>query len=157
EDVLVAAIQDGLQCLTWQTETFAYAEGFDEGRKRYKGLRAGEAGRVLLDGQSVLVKSEAATAQKQADATAQKQPNAKTTVEATTEPVIPPPPPQLRRFHASVRLDPLRLGRDASAIAEEVVQHLTRIVGSEVEITLEIRAELPEQASEKLVRDVTEN
>src|SRR5262249_43969979 len=153
------------------TETFAYAEGFDEGRKRYKGLRAGEAVRVLLDGQSVLVKPEAATAQKQADA--------KTTVEATNpsgeatgkggavvtpplpggtgEKSVEPPIPQLRRFHASVRLDPLRLGRDASQIAEEVVQHLTRIVGSEVEITLEIRAELPEQASEKLVRDVTEN
>jgi hypothetical protein len=31
------------------------------------------------------------------------------------------------------------------------------IVGVQVEITLEIRAELPEGASEKLVRDVTEN
>jgi hypothetical protein len=56
-----------------------------------------------------------------------------------------------------VTIDPLRLGRDASQIAEEVVQHLTRIVGAEVGITLEIQADLPEGASEKLVRDVTEN
>ena len=66
-------------------------------------------------------------------------------------------PPQLRRFHASVTIDPLRLGRDASKIAEEVIQHLTRIVGARVEITLEIAADLPDAASDKLVRDVTKN
>jgi len=70
---------------------------------------------------------------------------------------VTPPVPQLRRFHASVTIDPLRLGRDASQIAEEVVQHLTRLVGARVEITLEIQAELPDAASEKLLRDVTEN
>ena len=63
----------------------------------------------------------------------------------------------MRRFHASVTIDPVRLGRDASQIAEEVIQHLTRIVGARVEITLEIAAELPDAATEKLVRDVTEN
>jgi hypothetical protein len=49
------------------------------------------------------------------------------------------------------------LGRDASRIAEEVVQHLSGIVGANVEVTLEIHAELPEGANDKLVRDVTEN
>ncbi|MCG3139111.1 MAG: hypothetical protein HJJLKODD_02989 [Phycisphaerae bacterium] len=65
--------------------------------------------------------------------------------------------PVLRRFHGSVHLDPVRLGRDASRIAEEVVQHLAGIVGAEVEVTLEIKAELQDDAPEKLVRDVTEN
>ena len=37
------------------------------------------------------------------------------------------------------------------------MQHLQGIVGANVEITLEIQADLPEGASEKLVRDVTEN
>jgi hypothetical protein len=69
----------------------------------------------------------------------------------------PPAPPELLRFHGSVTVDPVRLGRDAGRIAEEVVQHLSTIVGANVEITLEIRADLPEGASEKLVRDVTEN
>jgi hypothetical protein len=64
---------------------------------------------------------------------------------------------QLRRFHGSVSVDPLRLGRDAGRIAEEVVQHLTGLVGSNVEITIEIRAELADGAGDKLVRDVTEN
>jgi hypothetical protein len=42
-------------------------------------------------------------------------------------------------------------------IAQEVVQHLTGLVGSEVEITIEIQANLPDGASDKLVRDVAEN
>ena len=37
------------------------------------------------------------------------------------------------------------------------MQHLTRTVGARVEVALEIHAELPEGASDKLVRDVTEN
>jgi len=49
------------------------------------------------------------------------------------------------------------LGRDASRIAEEVVQHLSSIVGADVHVTLDIQVELPENASDKLVRDVTEN
>ncbi len=56
-----------------------------------------------------------------------------------------------------MKLDPIRLGRDAAKIAEEVVQHLSGLVGAEVKITLEIQAQLPDGASEKLVRDVTEN
>jgi hypothetical protein len=56
-----------------------------------------------------------------------------------------------------VSVDPLRLGRDAGRIAEADVQHLTGLVGSNVEITIEIRAELADGAGDKLVRDVTEN
>jgi hypothetical protein len=67
------------------------------------------------------------------------------------------PPAKLGRFHGSVPVDPLRLGRDAARIAEEVVQHLTGLVGAKVEITLEIQAEIPNGATDKLVRDVTEN
>ncbi len=66
-------------------------------------------------------------------------------------------PPKLGRFHGAVRIDPLRLGRDAARIAEEVVQHLSGLVGAKVEVTLEIQANLPDGASEKTVRDVTEN
>ncbi len=49
------------------------------------------------------------------------------------------------------------LGRDAARIAEEIVQHLTGLVGSNVEITIEIQADLAAGAGDKLVRDVTEN
>ena len=45
-----------------------------------------------------------------------------------------------------MQVDPLRLGRDAARIAEEIVQHLTGLVGSKVEITIEIQADLAEGA-----------
>ncbi len=61
------------------------------------------------------------------------------------------------RFHGSIQVDPLRLGRDAAQIAEEIVKHLSRVVGSNVEITIEIKADLAEGANDKLVHDVTEN
>ena len=58
---------------------------------------------------------------------------------------------------ATVQLDATRLARDAGTVAEEVVQHLSGIVGSKVSITVEIEAEIPEGASDQMVRTVTEN
>jgi hypothetical protein len=65
--------------------------------------------------------------------------------------------PRLRRFHGTVRLDPARVGRDASRIADEVIAHLAGQVGAEVTVTLEIEASLPDGASDQIVRTVTEN
>jgi hypothetical protein len=41
-EVLVNAIRDGVALLTWQADTFAYAESYDEGTRRYRGLRGGQ-------------------------------------------------------------------------------------------------------------------
>ncbi len=57
----------------------------------------------------------------------------------------------------AVKLDPIRIGRDAARIGEEVVQHLSGLVGANVEVTLEIHADIPDGTPEKTVRDVTEN
>ena len=54
-------------------------------------------------------------------------------------------------------LDTTRVGRDASRIAEEVVAHLSGLVGAEVTVTLEIEAEIPGGAPDNVVRTVTEN
>jgi phosphoribosylpyrophosphate synthetase len=56
-----------------------------------------------------------------------------------------------------VDLDPTRVGRDASRIADEVVAHLVGQVGAEVTVTLDIHASLPDGASDHTVRTVTEN
>jgi hypothetical protein len=56
-----------------------------------------------------------------------------------------------------VTLDPTRVGRDAGRIADEVIAHLSGIVGAEVTVTLEIEARIPSGASEQVVRTVTEN
>lgn len=174
DDVLLAAVRDGVERLTWASETFAYAERFDEATGRYVGLKAGHPVRLVVDGDSVLVKPDVAEKQRQEDAAKAAETSAKATPpgepvtpgeignrpDSTGPGVVVPSTPRekvLNRFHGSVPLDPIRLGRDASRIAEEVVQHLSGIVGSDVKVTLEIQAELPEGANEKLVRDVTEN
>jgi hypothetical protein len=61
------------------------------------------------------------------------------------------------RFHGSVRVDATRVGRDAGRIADEVISHLTALVGSEVKVTLEIEAQVPNGVPEHTVRTVTEN
>jgi hypothetical protein len=56
-----------------------------------------------------------------------------------------------------VTLDTARVGRDAGRIAEEVVAHLSGLVGAKVTVTLELQAEIPAGAPENVVRTVTEN
>ncbi|MBI1213755.1 MAG: DUF499 domain-containing protein [Alphaproteobacteria bacterium] len=183
EQILLAAIQEGVSSLIW-AETFAYAEGYDEQRKRYQGLRVGQASRIVVDDRTLLVHPDAARTQLEADrlaaealastamplsdsgttylgspSTGSVAPSGKaiTSVNLSVQAVAAQPQPRLTRFHGSVPIDSQRLGRDASRIAEEVVQHLTALVGADVEITLEIQARLPDGAEDKLVRDVTEN
>jgi hypothetical protein len=62
-----------------------------------------------------------------------------------------------RRFYGTVQLDPARVGRDASRVADEVIAHLAGQIGAEVTVTLEIEARLPGGASDQTVRTVTEN
>ncbi|MFO0906457.1 MAG: Swt1 family HEPN domain-containing protein [Pirellulales bacterium] len=171
EQVLVAAIHEGVAHLVWRDETFCYAERWDQSRQRYQGLKCGAHIRVIIDDGSVLVRPEAAQAQLDADhrpahtgsgeTIVPDQPKTGPVVGPSTPvaPITPPAPatPTPARFHGSVQVDPLRLGRDASRIAEEVVQHLTAIVGATVVVTIEIQSNLPEGASEKLVRDLSEN
>jgi len=173
-NVLVAAISNGLSLLTWEQETFAYAEGWDEKKELYRGLRAGSTGAVTLDNSSLVVRPEAAIRQQRAQQeTVQPATPPSTGTEAasgvgsgaghtgpttgTTQPVSPAAAAKARRFHGVVQLDATRLGRDAGSIAEAVVQQLSGLMDADVEITLEIHAEIPEGAPDNVVRTVTEN
>lgn len=69
----------------------------------------------------------------------------------------PAAPPQLRRYHGTVKVSAERVGRDAGRIADEVIAHLAGQMGAEVTVTIEIEARLPNGASDQLVRTVTEN
>lgn len=162
-EVLVAAMRDGLARLTWASETYAYADAWDERKEAYVGLRGGEATRVTVDSTGVLVKPAAAA--RQLDA--QREPDRPPMEPGEHDPsrrgephvAIPPESPRvvMRRFHGSVSLDPERLGRDAGRIAEEIVQHLSTLKNARVELTLEIEADLPDGAPDNVVRTVTEN
>lgn len=170
-EVLVQAIRDGVALLTWQSDTFAYAESHDEGAGRYPGLRGGQVVSLSADGTGVLVKPDVARRQLEAEAAAATASHPAADVgtaapgaggaaagpagAAADGPAAAKPRP--RRFHGTVRLDPARVGRDASRIADEVIAHLAGQVGAEVTVTLEVEAKLPDGASDQIVRTVTEN
>ena len=162
--VLTGAAETGLASLTWETDGFALAEGYDEAAKRYLGLQQGGRTVPLLpESAALLVKPEVARAQLDAEAPAPPQPVAKPDAPGAADPSSPTPAPpleeerKLRRFHGTVNLNPTRVGRDASVIAEEVIAHLAGLVGAEVTVTLDIAAKLPDGAPEHTVRTVSEN
>jgi hypothetical protein len=51
----------------------------------------------------------------------------------------------------------LRVGRDIDKITQEVLQHLSGLVGAEVDITLKVHAKFADGVPEHIVRTVTEN
>jgi hypothetical protein len=82
-----------------------------------------------------------------------------TTATPTPGPTGAPTPvaTQPKRFHGTVTLDSTRVGRDASRVADEVIAHLSGLVGAKVRVTLEVEAEIPSGAPNHVVRTVTEN
>ena len=161
--VLVKAICDGFALLTWETESFAYAESHDAEANRYRGLRCGDMKTVTVDDKGLLVKGGIARQQGDAEALRTTGGNGNDQLGPTPPthppktPAAPPSRRSLHRFHGTVRLDPTRVGRDAGRIAEEVVSHLVGLHGAEVTVTLEIDASLPRGADDGTVRTVTEN
>jgi predicted AAA+ superfamily ATPase len=172
--VLLQAIGDGLALLTWEKDSFAFAESFDESSGRYRGLRCGQMVAVSSDNLTgVLVKPD--IARKQFDAEMATVPASSATIDDTAGATIsgqtsetngsapgapkgsPSTPSRPKRFYGTVTLDATRVGRDAGRIADEVIAHLSGLVGSSVKVTLEIEADVPSGVPENLVRTVTEN
>ncbi len=172
-EVLIQTIRDGLELLTWQSETFAHAEGYDEVAGRYRGLRGGQAVSISSEGAGLLVKpelarrqmAEVAAAEREAAGVSSGDPSSASGPDGDLPGGVPAPggegqqrgSPRPRRFHGSVELDPARVGRDAGRIADEVIAHLVGLLGAEVEVTLEISAQVPEGVPEQVVRTVGEN
>lgn len=173
--VLVRAVEEGVALLSWQQDSFALADSFDEKEKRYRGLVAGRT--VSIDGPEstrLLVKSEVAAQQMKTDAEAAAAAvthKATSDAVATGETELPDSlsqgvevtrpessaPQRPKRFYAIKMLDPARVMRDAGTISEEIIVHLHAIVDSSVTVKIEIIAETPDGFSETVVRTVTEN
>ncbi len=177
QDVLLQAIREGISTIA-SSDLFAYAGGYDEESGRYLGLRTGGGGSVVLDSSSLIVKPEAARAQVELEEQESRQrerereeqrigqngegqpysgisytPGGHGDSRAASPlgPVLP------RRFHASITLNPDRVGRDAGKIADEVLSHLSTLPGARVRVSVEIEAEIPEGAPEHVQRTVSEN
>jgi muconolactone delta-isomerase len=159
--VLINAVRDGLTLLTWTEDSFAYAESFDETAGRYRGLRGGQNVSISENDTGLLVKPEVAKRRIEEETRARGDLAASSTEQTEEQQKEGPEAEKIaaapRRFHGTVELDPERVGRDASQIADEVISHLSSLVGAEVRVTLDIDAKIPSGASEQVVRTVTEN
>jgi len=166
--VLLHAISDGVSWLTWSQDGFGFADAFDESAGRYQGLRGGVVVNLSDPHSScLLVKPE--VADRQIDAVRmpaaegrpgqseeesdrpQPQPG------GTPQPQAQPATTKPKRFHGTVVIDTTRAGRDVGKIAEELISHLSGLVGASVTVTLEIQAQIPDGAPDNVVRIVTEN
>ena len=145
--VLAAAISGGVGRTSWQLETFAYAESYDEESARYLGMQTGEHVEVTRSLEAVLVHPDRAWAQIEADAKKEEEdPDPLDGVcgngneEKGTVVDRDPDEKPLTRFYGRVELDSVRAIRDLESILKEVVSHL-RKVGKEVSISVEVNAE----------------
>jgi len=162
--VLITSIIEGIELLTWQHDSFAYADSYDESGNRYRGLRGGRTVHIdSAQSEALIVKPDVAARQLD-DEKPEPVPQPPTPHPGNVEPtpIAPPVEPEpverkLKRFHGAVNLDATRVGRDAGQIAEEVISHLVGLVGAEVSVTLEIEAKIPGGAPDQVVRIVTEN
>ena len=170
--VLLQSISDGIALLSWENDAFALADDFDAEAKRYRGLRGGTLV-PLPDAETPALLVKPDVARRQLDAEAEGAAPVDTTAAVAigrrersvpgngVPPGVAPPhtptSPRPTRFHGTAPLDATRVGRDASRIADEVVSHLSSLVGAKVVVTLEIAAELPSGAPDHVVRTVTEN
>jgi predicted AAA+ superfamily ATPase len=164
-DTLLNAMMDGVKSIAWETETFAFAEMFDQAKNEYKGVKFGEGIIITSDDSGLIIKSEQAITAREKTSTIPNsvpgpghviQPNP---IGGSTSSSGNAPAPQTlpKRFYGSIELDPLRVNRDAGKIAEEVIAHLNGLIDANVSITLEISAEVPSGVSDQIVRIVSEN
>jgi hypothetical protein len=177
--VFLEAVRQGVNSLSWQAETFAYAQAVDaDGRFLDLTIAGKDTSRIMFNEESVLVRPDAAQRQVDADAAAEREfadrDGAIFTVPGEQPPLggdglggdadagmngatTPPAPKLARRFYGVVELDPTRLNKQVPEVVEHVVEHLTKLTGAEVRVKLEIDAEVADGVPGKTVMDVTEN
>lgn len=158
-EVLLATIKAGVVT----RDFFGYATGVKEVKDsevpEYIGLTFGNVPPgVYYDESSVVVRTEVADQQlrRLGAAVEEKPPTEKAEgigpAETGVAGVAIP-----KRFYGSIRLNPLRLAGDAGTIGQEIVQHLQGLLGADVEITLDIRVDIPDGIPDQVVRIVSEN
>ena len=163
QQVLVDTIRTAISQLV--CDSFAYAGRYDETKQRYEGLRTTGGGAVDIDALSVILKPSVAAGQQATETSGTSlrpagtlPPTAGGTTNSEGAPnSIPTAPARMRRYYATVALDPDRASRDMGKIAEEVLQHLTTLHGGTVTLTVEIAADIPDGIPDETQRIVREN
>jgi hypothetical protein len=155
--VLYEGIMDGLQQTTWVTDTFAFAESFDDNANRYRGLSAGKVTTVSEGSRGLLVKGDVAKAQLDIEV--------ETTIPTsppltTTTPTLTPTSSNKKQptfFHATATMDGHRSLMKIGKIDENVLAYLSSIPGAEVKITYTLEVKVPSGIPDSTLRTVNEN
>jgi hypothetical protein len=164
--VLAKALEAGIK----SGEYFAYADGQDE-TGRYQSLCLGDIGYLHITQDGCLVKLEVAKSQiekENAERTKREESdegNAGDLVgepsgdgQGTGEAASPPRPVKKNtHFYGSVKIDANKLGSTAGTINTEVLQHLNKLTGAQVSITLDIQVSIPEGVPDDVARTIREN
>ena len=154
--VLATAISNGTASLSWETETFAYAEAYDEDAETWRGIvRGAQVENPARSGLVLRPDIVPPLLQPHTPTTPPIPPNGGigtggTTTITPTEPGIETKP---TTFYAVFNLDPVRGIRELSDIMENVSNHLD----GEVTLTLELRAKNPAGFDDRTRRTVEEN
>jgi hypothetical protein len=160
ENVLLDAIRDGV---TRSDPVFGYATMVTQDGS-YKGLAMGQGASIYFDENVVIVHPEIADEHlemlRQAQQIERPMPEARQARvgdDRNTAPHEPPQPRLTTRYHGTVALDPQRVNREMGMIVEEIIQRLTSLTDTDVEITLEISANRPTGFDDSTVRTINEN
>lgn len=156
--------------------TFVLARSYDEAQQRYRGLylregRTAELARKRLslssESSSLLVKPELALAQTGSPSEAPgelSELSGQSSEGLAGQEALGSDPAASRRsslpprlFVAHKKLSTMRMGGEASRVAEEIVRHLEDLAGSELEVTLEVRARVPQGLPKEVVSVLREN
>ena len=141
---------------------FAYAERFDDLIGQYEGLiiEMGINAPVVIDRDSVIVRLEIAEKNRPAS----DQPDGNENMEDDgikddTGKYEPEEPNDVlpKRFRGTVLLSSERSVRDMQQVVEAIIEQITTIPGSSVELKLEIDAEVPSGLDKAKVQILTEN
>lgn len=158
--VLLSAIENGISLISWESESFAYAESFDEKTGKYLGLSTGRLIKISdIYSTSLLVKSSIASQQidQSTIATGSESTEDTDKVDNGDKGEKSDLPKLNKRFYGSKVLNTARAGRDAGEIVEEVISHLVKLEDANVSVSLEINAKIPNGAPNDTVRTVLEN
>jgi predicted AAA+ superfamily ATPase len=165
QDVLVRSVQQAVSGMI--PGPFAYAERWDEAAGAYLGLAIDRANNtlVVIDGDSVIIKPDAAEAHRPKPAEPSEtasgvtQAGSPTTPGVQVPPTASPVPPERNptRFSGVVSISPDRPARDMHQIVEAIVEQLTTLPGNRVTLRLEIDAEVPGGLDRAKVRTLIEN
>ena len=167
-DVLLQCIAAGPSDTVWTSEGFAVAEALDpRSPGRFVGLvTSGVASGVR--GSTLVVHPDLALAQVEAEQRAEDERRGRDAGEddggatgtdggGATGDAGDPTAATKRRFYGVVAVEPSRLPRDAGKIAQEVVAHLDGLVGTELQVTIEIRATNADGFPDRVMKIVEEN